>query len=124
MNPISLVKWSYTSREWRQFYYWKAGNQNILMQIYSFFRALWIKKNTEVKITSNNVWVNNSPEPFQNSTRRLREIIIREEGKINVMEICYDHGNKAGAITIPVPKGKLREAIEVQEYFRVGTASV
>jgi hypothetical protein len=49
----------------------------------------------------------------------LKQINIQDEGKINVMEISYlqqhPKGISSGEIRIPVPKGKLREAMYVQD---------
>ena len=124
MDGISIVKWSYTSQEWRLFQKWKAAKRSYVLQVVSFFRNTLFGKNAHVHITNDHVWINNSAKSFQNGTCCLRDIRVREEGKINVLEINYNKGSKACAIIVPVPKGKLREAIEVQQYFRIGNASV
>lgn len=123
MDRVSIVKWSYTSQEWRLFQKWKAGNRNFFLKVVSFLRNSLIGKDAQVNITRDHVWINNSAEPFQNGTCRLKDIKVREEGRINILEINYHKGNKTCAIIIPVPKGKLREAIEVQQYFRINNAS-
>jgi len=49
----------------------------------------------------------------------MRLPCIRDAGKLNVLEITYSIFNngitKTDEILIPVPKGKLKEAIQVQE---------
>lgn len=122
MDRISIVKWSYTSKEWRLFQKWKAGKRSFILQFVYFFRNTLFGKNAHVHITNDHVWINNSSESFQNDTCFLRDIRVREEGRINILEINYNKGSKTCAIIVPVPKGKLREAIEVQQYFRISNA--
>jgi len=124
MIKNSLVNWSYSAQEWQQFQKWKAGKAHLFLQLLHFLKKSAPGKSSFVQITKDHVWINNSAEPFQNSTRSLRDILIREAGNINVMEISYENGKKTGAITVPVPKGKLKEAIEVQQYFSMAITSV
>jgi len=58
-------------------------------------------------------------EHFHSNGRSLKRINIKDEGKLNVMQIVYEQQLQNGVfdkdIHVPVPKGKLKEAIEVEE---------
>lgn len=77
-----------------------------------------------IKIAADRVWINDLHEPFQNSHRQFREINIRETGKCHILEISYDQSNKQGDIRVPIPRGKLREALEVQERLIMNSISI
>lgn len=68
----------------------------------------------EVSIGPDRIWVNKVHEPFQDRQRQFREIQIREAGSLNILEIRYVQGNQIRGIELPIPKGKLKEAFEVQ----------
>ncbi len=75
-------------------------------------------------ITGNNVCINNVKQPFNDKRRQLRRIQICDAGQMNVIEITYTSEESAAGlineIKIPVPKGKLREAIELQQKLAAG----
>lgn len=72
----------------------------------------------EVSITGKEVTTNGNTIIFQGNGNWLRRIDIEEKDNINVLQIMYEWNTAKGAnyaeIRIPVPKGKLREAVEVQ----------
>ena len=57
--------------------------------------------------------------PFSNTEHTLKRVEITDAGSLNIMEITVERNNTAHTglheIRVPVPKGKLREAIVVQE---------
>ncbi len=61
------------------------------------------------------MWTNEQDENFAAGERHFQRVNISDAGRLNVMEIFYEKGNARQEIRIPIPKGKLREAIEVQE---------
>lgn len=73
----------------------------------------------EISITNYKVWIGDRVRPFRDDQRRLRRVNIRDTGRFNIMEITYELANRQSkrlpVIYIPIPKGKLREAIEVHE---------
>jgi hypothetical protein len=109
-----LTRWNYTKEEWNRFIHWKARKKGIL-----FFLAgkliPWRNRIPEISIMADRICVNNSQEPFRDQQRQIREIQIREAGNINILEISYELGNAIRGIRVPIPRGKLREAFEVQE---------
>ena len=68
-------------------------------------------------ITTQQVWVGVNERPFNDNAHWLRRIDIRDEGKLNILEISYTSisGSPLAeyGIHVPVPKGKLREAVSV-----------
>jgi hypothetical protein len=80
------------------------------------------KRNTNtpsITITQGKVSINNIHEPFHDADRQLQRIHIRDAGKMNVMEFSYQRNDLPnagpGEIQIPIPKGRLKEAIGVEE---------
>lgn len=114
-----LAHWVYTREEWKAFMRWKKLQKSI----FHFFIHRLIprrkKRIPEITITSVKVWIDDAQESFNNGKHKLQRINIRDAGSINVMEISYDSYNKSSAVSneikIPVPKGRLKEAIQVQE---------
>jgi hypothetical protein len=107
--------WNYTKEEWRDFLRWKTKKKGLWFLLLQHLRPVKTQHVPEIKISSHTVSVNNSHERFHNDQRRFKEIHIREAGNINIMEIRYVQANKIHGISLPIPKGKLREAFEVQE---------
>ncbi|HTD94187.1 MAG TPA: hypothetical protein VK644_10260, partial [Chitinophagaceae bacterium] len=90
--------------------------------IYSFFVRVFPQRRfvvPEITITGMKIWIGNDAESFMDQNHQLKRIRIRDAGNLNILEIAYERINgrtkKRYEIRIPVPKGKLREAIEVQE---------
>jgi hypothetical protein len=73
----------------------------------------------EVKISQEKLSIGEGQHPFSNPEHILKRVEIRDAGRLNIMEITVERNNTAHAglheIRIPVPKGKLREAIALQE---------
>ena len=111
---MQLTCWNYTKEEWRNFLHWKTKRKGLLFFLLQRLKAVKAQHVPEIRISSHTVSVNNLHESFQNDQRRFREIRIREAGNINIMEIRYEQANKMHGISLPIPKGKLREAFEVQ----------
>ncbi len=110
-----LAHWTYTREEWAVFHRWQLRRKSILH--YFWDRLTWRhqKKVPEIKITPDAVWTNDRDENFAEGERHFQRVNIRDAGRLNVMEICYEDKNRSLEIRVPIPKGKLREAIEVQE---------
>lgn len=110
-----LAHWTYTRDEWRLFHRWRMRQKSWLHYIWQRLKPGLKKRTTEITITPESVWTNERNEAFHEGNRQFQRVSIRDAGKLNVMEICYEHDNNSKEIRIPIPKGKLREAIEVQE---------
>jgi hypothetical protein len=109
------TRWNYSKEEWRNFLHWKTRRKGWL---FLFFRKLVPVKSQhvpEIRITADTVWVNNAQQSFRDENRRYKAIQIRQAGAINIMEIFYEQSNRVRNIDVPIPRGKLREAFEVQD---------
>lgn len=121
---MQVTQWSYTKDEWRNFLHWKTRKKGFLFFLLCRLQPVRMENIPEIRITADRVWINHSHEPFQNSQRQFREIKIRDAGKLNILEISYEQFNKMSDIRIPIPKGKLREALEVQERLIMRNISI
>lgn len=121
---MHLTRWSYTREEWRHFLRWKDRKKGLIFSVIR--RLIPVKKQPipEVRISADRVWINNEHLPFQSRNRQFREINIREAGHINILEISYEQGKNIRGINVPIPKGKLREAFEVQERLNFGSINM
>lgn len=119
-----LNKWNYTKEEWKHYLNWKYRKSGRFISL--FISLVCFKKNMapEVRISTDRVWINNEHKPFQNRKCQLRYINIIEEQKINILEIGYEQKNKIIGINVPIPRGKLREAIEIQQRLLLENESI
>jgi hypothetical protein len=118
-ETAALVHWTYSRDEWKTFVRWKTRKKGFFHFLLHLLSLKKSHKTPGIIITPNRVSIDNNHEPFLGESRQLKRINIRDTGEMNVMEIGYEISRAKGAISqeihIPVPKGKLREAIEVQE---------
>jgi len=112
---MTLVQWTYTKEEWRNFLKLSGKQKNIFFKIIHFFLAKTIRLAPIVQITVEKVWIGNEQQHFSSGRHELQKIDIRGEGVVNILAITYGREGAIHEIRVPVPKGKLREAIEVQE---------
>lgn len=112
-----LAHWVYTKEEWRAFQQWERRRQGWWRYLLSHLRvSQQAAQLPEVLISGKQITINQQPEVFQDSDKRLKRVHVRESGSINVLEIYYQQKNGSlRNICLPVPKGRLREAMEVQE---------
>jgi hypothetical protein len=118
-ETAALVHWTYSRDEWNTFIRWEKKKKGFFHYL---LHRLFPKRNPNtpnIKITTDKVSIDDMHEPFHNTERQLQRVNIHDAGKMNIMEISYhcpDQKKKLpGEIRIPVPKGKLKEAIQVQE---------
>ena len=115
-GPLVLAHWTYTRDEWKAFQKWKVSRKGLLHYAFHWLKAR--KPAPEIRITPERIWTNDVHEPFHDGDRRFRAIQIHDAGTLNIMEISYENGVDSNEIRIPIPKGKLREAIAVQEQLQ------
>jgi hypothetical protein len=74
---------------------------------------------SDLTITESQIFFGKNVSTFNNEGHQLRRVNIREEGAMNILEIIYlktnDHIPSVGNFMVLIPKGKLREAIALQE---------
>jgi len=112
---MHLTRWNYTKEEWKNFLHWKMRRKGLLFFFFQWFKTVKAGDVPEIRIATNGIWTNNTYQFFQNNRRRFRETHIRDAGRCYVLEIKFESKNKVCNIKIPIPKGKLREAFEIQE---------
>jgi hypothetical protein len=116
-SPI-LAHWTYTREEWRAFQRWTRKKKSWLHFLLHFLTP-GKSQTPEVKISQEKLSIGEGQHPFSNPEHILKRVEIRDAGRLNIMEITVERNNTTHTglheIRIPVPKGKLREAIVVQE---------
>jgi hypothetical protein len=114
-----LVHWTYSLAEWRHFKEWERRRRGIVIYIIGLLIHHSANKIPYVVIGSDSVYANDARERFRDHNRHLAAINIIDVGKMNILEISFQVSNgqvmKMTEIRVPVPKGKLREAIELQD---------
>ena len=75
----------------------------------------------EVLITKTSIITNGIKTAFHTDQKWFRRAVINEKADRNILEITYEWQTRKGVtydeIRLPVPKGKLREAIEIQSFL-------
>lgn len=117
--PGVLATWSYTRDEWRDFTNWKKRRMGFISYLLHLI-GLQKSNNAPAVIVSNEyIMLDGKKEFFFNRDRHLKRVNIKDAGTYNIMEIMYENRDTSEGliheIHIPVPKGKLKEAIRVQE---------
>lgn len=118
-ETAALVHWTYSHDEWENFMRWKKKKKGFFHYLFHWLFPKRNSKTPNIKITGDKVSIDDMHESFHDTERQLQRVNIHDAGKMNIMEIAYhwpDQKQKLPAeIRIPVPKGKLKEAIQVQE---------
>ena len=111
-----IVRWIYTKEEWQHFEKWKARHKGILNYLWHF---LFHEDKTVQSVELSDQWIKigGKGKYFNGPVTELRRVDIYDRGQINIMNITYENisKNQLNEISIPIPKGKLKEAIETQE---------
>ena len=113
-----LARWNYSRQEWGQYQAWHKRKKSFFHFLLHFLNPFKRKNAPEITITHDCVCIGEKHHPFSSEDHELKAIGIRDAGKFNLLEIsCRPPAkSKMGSkeIRIPVPKGKLREAIDIQ----------
>ncbi|MBL7741678.1 MAG: hypothetical protein JNK14_20835 [Chitinophagaceae bacterium] len=118
-KTAALVHWTYSYKEWRTFILWKKRNKGFFH--YLFYLLLPKRKQglPFAVVTMSKVYTEDLNEIFRDTDRLLKRVGVRDTGKMNILEITYEMitGDRPALndIYLPIPRGKLREAIGLQE---------
>ena len=123
MNKVSkppevkwIVRWIYTKEEWQHFEKWHAKHKGALNYLWHF---IFYKSKEGQTIEFNDQWIKiaDKLKYFNGPVTELRRVDIYDKGQINIMNITYENvtNHKLTEICIPIPKGKLKEAIDAHE---------
>lgn len=110
-----LVRWTYTKEEWKAFLLSSKKRSSRFFRVIHNLLSRHIKSTPEVSITLEKIWIGNDQQYFNSSKHELIQIDLRHEGFINILAFTYGRDGSNYEIRVPVPKGKLKEAIEVQD---------
>ena len=102
-----LARWTYSREEWRSFlfrHHKKGSLVNTLVR-----RARFIPRSPEILFSDDAVSVGGKTWPLGHPLQ-LKEINLYEEGMVNVMRLVFARTE----ISIPIPRGKLREALDLR----------
>jgi len=111
------ISWIYTKEEWRRFERWNARRKGVVEFVWHF---LFHKENQDVQsaeLTEQSVTIADKRKYFSGPVTELRRVEIYDKKDFNVMIIIYEIVSKKqlNEIRLPIPKGKLKEAIDAQQ---------
>jgi hypothetical protein len=111
------ISWIYTKEEWGRFEKWNARRKGVVEFVWHF---LFHKENEHVQsveLTEQSVTIADKRKYFSGPVTELRRVEIYDKKDFNVMIISYEIVSKKqlNEIRLPIPKGKLKEAIDAQE---------
>jgi hypothetical protein len=118
-NDGWLTNWLYDRAEWNRFAKWellKKGGISLLLFLIIPFRY---KRNKEVKVSQNQVQIDGRIYSFHAGNRVFQTADLYDAGPLHVLEICFKENEIYGVIRVPVPKGKLKEAIMLEKRLQV-----
>lgn len=112
-----IVRWIYTRDEWRCFAKWHAKEKGVFSYLWHF---IFHQKDPirAVEFTDKTVQIGKKRKVFRSPELTLRRVDIDEKGKMNIMNITSELANpnkQVKEIRLPIPRGKLKEAMGVQE---------
>lgn len=114
-----LAHWTYTRSEWRSFNRWSSRKKSFFHYVLNRIQPGTVRMVPSVTITPSAVFIGDKKKSYNTPLHQLRRVIIHESDSMNIMEITYELCISAFThleeINILVPKGKLREAIALQE---------
>ena len=115
MDDNCVATWIYTKEEWEYFDTWDARRKGLLNYLWK--RMLKKKYTSSICLTKTSVQVGDKRKYFIGPVTELRRVDIYDKGLINVLNITYENvaKNRLNEINIPIPRGKLKEAIDVRE---------
>jgi hypothetical protein len=111
-----LAHWTYSRKEWMAFLKRSDPRHNIFFYVYRFLHSLLLINIPEIRVTNGQVCIGKSILEFNNRNNELKNIELNAEGDINILTITTEklYRKNKRKISVPVPKGRLREAIELQ----------
>ncbi len=109
------INWSYESTEWKRFEKWELFRKGGIHLLKFLGMLLLPGKPKEVKISQDEVRIGRKSYPFHTDRCEFQTADIYDVGAMHILEICYKEKEIYGVIRIPVPKGKLKDAIMLEK---------
>ncbi|MBS1621055.1 MAG: hypothetical protein JST10_05040 [Bacteroidetes bacterium] len=115
------VHWVYSPEEWKIFQQKENGRNSLVKRLFSFFYKRKQRDIPEVYITPEEVTIGERNYFLGTGNDVFKRVNIIDSGLVNIMVIHYRSSNSTSGnlneIRILVPKGKLKEAIRVQDFL-------
>lgn len=112
-NEQWLVNWTYGPAEWLRFIRNKSVSGNVFRGIYCRIRTFFMLSAKPVKIGRQGIWAGGRWIVRPENGWRISGADLAEKGPWNMLEINYQDKTGFRQIELPVPKGKIREALEL-----------
>jgi len=111
-----LVHWTYSREEWNKFILQKKKEQGWFIYLVHLAGLASKPASPVVSVSHHSVMIDGKDEAFIDASRKLTRINISEKHNMNVLEIDYLlHDFSSGEVRLLVPRGKLKEAIQLEE---------
>lgn len=117
-NDSWLTYWFYDRSEWKSFVRWELFRKGGIHFFRSFLMLLLPVKSEVIKISRGAVLIGAKLHRFHAGNRVFQTADIYDAGPMHILEICYKEKETYGVIRIPVPKGKLKEAVMLEKQLR------
>lgn len=117
-NDHWLTNWFYDRSDWNRFVRWELFRKGGIHLFRSVFMLLLPFKSKVIKINRDTVLIGDKPHRFHAGNRIFQTADIYDAGPMHILEICYKEKEIYGVIRIPVPKGKLKEAVMLEKQLR------
>ena len=114
-NDHLLANWFYDNTEWKRFVRWEMFRRGGIHLLRYVLLLILPVRSREIKISQLTVLIGEKSHPFHSGNRVFQTADIYDAGPMHILEICYKEKDKYGVIRIPVPKGKLKEAVVLEK---------
>ena len=95
----TLAHWTYSRDEWKTFLRWKKMKKSFFHYLLHRLTTRQQMKTPGITISPTKISIDDNHEPFHDSGERLKKINIRDEGKMNVMEISHESAGQIGTLS-------------------------
>lgn len=117
--PESIaVHWTYSPDEWSNFLKKHSRKQGFFVSISRLLFGSLRRKAPAVFISPEKIVIGTQCRHFNNHRTFIKTVDLRDQGGVNILSIKFAVGESAPTadeIVVPVPRGKLKEAIRLQE---------
>jgi hypothetical protein len=120
-----IVEWNYTKNEWKNFEKWNSRQKTI----FHFLQFLFFPNTGEapkISFTRTSIVIDGKARSFNGPLIQVKKVNISNNDLLNILTISYENldQGKSNEINIPVPRGKLKEAIQLQNQLMEESASI
>ncbi len=114
-NQEWLAHWIYDRAEWKRFNRWSQFKRGLGYYLLYLLHPGRSKAGAEIKISKGEVCIKDDHHSFSTGGNPLIRAEIFEAGPMYILDIFYHKGKDTRVVRIPIPRGKLREAVKVEQ---------